>query len=167
MASNARTLCRILWYALQGKSHVCIPFLEMARPWSKFPHSCVCERFIYSQDRSTYFLQQNRKIDCGNIYCKSLTDTLMWKLGLWLRNSFSGNICFQFFCIGSLQCGEQPNNIARQLDSCYVFLKISSKRQIHYHTSLKIPQRRKSISVCWSKNLAWTQQQCCALSNPH
>ncbi len=27
---------------------------------------------------------------------KSLTDTWMWKLGLWLRNSFSGNICFQF-----------------------------------------------------------------------
>ncbi len=27
---------------------------------------------------------------------KSITDTLMWKLGLWSRNSFSGNICFQF-----------------------------------------------------------------------
>ncbi len=27
---------------------------------------------------------------------KSLTDTWMWKLGLWPRNSFSGNICFQF-----------------------------------------------------------------------
>ncbi len=27
---------------------------------------------------------------------KSLTDTWMWKLGLWPRNSFSGNICFEF-----------------------------------------------------------------------
>ncbi len=27
----------------------------IARPQSKFPHTCVCERFIYSQDRSTYF----------------------------------------------------------------------------------------------------------------
>ncbi len=27
---------------------------------------------------------------------KSLTDRWMWKLGLWLRNSFSGNICFEF-----------------------------------------------------------------------
>ncbi len=56
-----------------------------------------CERFvlIYSQDRSTYFLQQNRQIDCGNIYI-SLTDTWMWKLGLWPSNSFSGNICFEF-----------------------------------------------------------------------
>jgi hypothetical protein len=26
-----------------------------ALPQSQFPHSCVCERFIYSQDRSTYF----------------------------------------------------------------------------------------------------------------
>jgi hypothetical protein len=29
-------------------------------PQSQFRHSCVCERFIYSQERSTYFLQQNR-----------------------------------------------------------------------------------------------------------
>ncbi len=28
--------------------------------------------------------------------CISFTDTWMWKLGLRLRNSFSGNICFQF-----------------------------------------------------------------------
>ncbi len=27
---------------------------------------------------------------------KSLTDTSMWKLGLWPRHSFSGNICFEF-----------------------------------------------------------------------
>jgi hypothetical protein len=40
---------------LQGKSHLCIPFLGIARPQSQFPHSCVCERFIYCQDWSTYF----------------------------------------------------------------------------------------------------------------
>jgi hypothetical protein len=40
---------------LQGKSHLCIPFLGIVRPQSQFPHWCVCERFIYSQDRSTYF----------------------------------------------------------------------------------------------------------------
>jgi hypothetical protein len=27
---------------------------------------------------------------------KSLTDTWMWKFGLWSPNSFSGNICFEF-----------------------------------------------------------------------
>jgi hypothetical protein len=34
---------------------------------SQFSHSCVCERFIYSHDRSTYFLQQNSQTDHGNI----------------------------------------------------------------------------------------------------
>ncbi len=35
-----------------------------------------CERFIYSQDRSTYFLYQNRQMDRGAIckLCKSLRD---------------------------------------------------------------------------------------------
>jgi hypothetical protein len=50
----------------QRKSPLCIPFLGIARPQSQFPHSCVCERFIYSQDRSTYFPQQNRQLDSGN-----------------------------------------------------------------------------------------------------
>ncbi len=85
--------------ALQRESHFCIPFLGIARPQSQFPQEYVRERFIYSQDRSTYFLQRNRQIDPGNIYI-SLTDAWMWKLGLWPRNSFSGNIRY-----GSLQCG--------------------------------------------------------------
>ncbi len=34
------------WIALQRKSHLCIPFLGIARPQPQFPHSCVCERFI-------------------------------------------------------------------------------------------------------------------------
>ncbi len=32
--------------ALQRISHLCIPFLGIARPQPEFPHSCVCERFI-------------------------------------------------------------------------------------------------------------------------
>ncbi len=60
-------------------------------------HVSVSDIYIYSQDRSTYFLRQNRQIDCGivGVY-KSRTETWIWKLGLWPRNSFSGNICFQF-----------------------------------------------------------------------
>jgi hypothetical protein len=27
---------------------LCIPFLGIARLQSQFPHSCVCEQFIYS-----------------------------------------------------------------------------------------------------------------------
>jgi hypothetical protein len=41
--------------ALQGKSNLCIHFPGIVRPQSQFPHACVCERFIYSQDWSTYF----------------------------------------------------------------------------------------------------------------
>jgi hypothetical protein len=51
-------------FALQRKSYLCIPFLGMARPQPQFPHSCVCEQLIYSQERSTYFLQQKRQTDC-------------------------------------------------------------------------------------------------------
>jgi hypothetical protein len=32
---------------LQRKSYLFIPFLGIAWPQSKFPHSCVCEQFIY------------------------------------------------------------------------------------------------------------------------
>jgi hypothetical protein len=32
-----------------------IPRNEIERPQSPFPHSCVCERSIYSHDLSTYF----------------------------------------------------------------------------------------------------------------
>ena len=39
---------RLAPYAMQRKSRLCIPVLEIARPQSQFPNSCVCERFIYS-----------------------------------------------------------------------------------------------------------------------
>ncbi len=70
-----------------------IPRKGIAQPQSQFLHSCVFERFIYIP----FCLFCCRKI-CGpflGIY-KSLTDTWMWELGLWPRNSFSGNICFEF-----------------------------------------------------------------------
>jgi hypothetical protein len=41
--------------AMQRKSHLCIISKGIARTQSQFPHLCVCEPFIYSQDRSTYF----------------------------------------------------------------------------------------------------------------
>ncbi len=40
---------------LQRKSTLCIPRTVIARSQSQLPYSCVCELFIYSQDRSTYF----------------------------------------------------------------------------------------------------------------
>ncbi len=52
---------------LQRKSPLCIPFLGIALPQPQFQHLYVCERFIQSQDWYTYFLQQNRETDRGNI----------------------------------------------------------------------------------------------------
>ncbi len=51
---------------LQRKFHLCISFLGIARPQSQFPHLCAYERFIYSQDRSTYFPQTH---ECGSSDC--------------------------------------------------------------------------------------------------
>ncbi len=41
--------------ALQRRSDLCMPRNETARPFSQFPHSCICEYFIYSHERSIYF----------------------------------------------------------------------------------------------------------------
>jgi hypothetical protein len=59
----------VLYYCstLQRQFRLYIPFLGLARPQPQFPHSCVCERFIYSRDRSTYFLEQKRQLHPGNI----------------------------------------------------------------------------------------------------
>ncbi len=41
-------------HALHRKCETNIPRNETARPRSKFLHSCICERNIYSHDRSAY-----------------------------------------------------------------------------------------------------------------
>jgi hypothetical protein len=63
------------------KIHLCISKKgvdSVARRQSQFPHSCFCERFIYSQDRSTYFpaaeqadpsweyVNRSQTHECGN-----------------------------------------------------------------------------------------------------
>ncbi len=45
-------------HALYRKSEGCIPINENVRSCSPFPHSCICERFIYSQDQSAYLAGQ-------------------------------------------------------------------------------------------------------------
>jgi hypothetical protein len=40
----------------------------IVRSQSQFPHSCVCERFIFSQDRFAYSATGNMRTYPGNIY---------------------------------------------------------------------------------------------------
>ncbi len=88
---------------LQGKCHLYIPFLKIARPQSQFPHSCVCERFIYSQDRSIYFLQQNWQIGRGNIYinCSHTHECGNWDCGraIPFLRIFVSNFRYWFFAL--------------------------------------------------------------------
>ncbi len=58
--------------ALQREPHLCIPSLGIARPQSQFSHSCVCERFMYSHDRSAYSAAGNmvrRGLDSSTSAC--------------------------------------------------------------------------------------------------
>ncbi len=75
---TAKTKCR--------KFETNIPRKGISGPQSQFPHSCVCERIIYSHDGSAF--------SAGPILgiYKSLTDTWKWKLGLRPRNSQIRNI---------------------------------------------------------------------------
>ncbi len=56
---------------------------------------------------------------------KSFTDTWIWKLGLWPRNSFSGNICFKFSVLVLCSAGtstffaESPLSYAEVSISCW------------------------------------------------
>ncbi len=67
----------------------------------------VCERFIYSQDRSTYFLQQNWQTDGGNslvVIHKSLTNTYEKEIGTVSTQFLIWEYMLRIFSIGSLQC---------------------------------------------------------------
>jgi hypothetical protein len=87
------------YYVLQRKSHLWIPFLGIARPQSQFPHLCVYERFVYSQDRSTSRIGSSIDIQIAHRHVNVETGRAI---------SFSGNISFEFAlfpCHFYVDCG--------------------------------------------------------------
>ncbi len=68
----------ILWqshsYTLQRKSHLCVPRKGLARPQSQFPHSCVCERFIFPGLIHIFSCRRICKLIVG-IYCINHSQT--------------------------------------------------------------------------------------------
>jgi recombinational DNA repair protein (RecF pathway) len=88
----------------ETKSHLCISRKELHGLSPNFhAHSCVCEQFIYSQDRSTYFLAAKSADRLWNTIRKSLTDTWMWNWDWGCAIPFLRNL-LRIFGIASLQC---------------------------------------------------------------
>jgi hypothetical protein len=89
--------------ALQRKFRSCIPFLGIARPQPKFPHSWVCERFLYSQDWSTYSISCSITARSTVGIYKSLTDTWLgnwdWGRAIPSLGIFVSNFRYSFFAV--------------------------------------------------------------------
>ncbi len=147
----------------------------------QFQHSCFCEQFIffpsqflYSQDWSTYFPACRIGRSIVGIY-KSLTDTRIWKLGLWPRNSFSWNICFEFsvlvLCsVACYQPGQATGHVGWKV---YVCFSVDTPRRtqptnarIHVQMVTRTPlgyflaQEKMSLSpeLVWREPMRWRWQ---------
>ncbi len=80
------------------------PQKGIARPQSLFPHSCVCEWFIYSQDLGLHiFMQLNRQTNRGNI-CVNRSQTHEGGNWDWGRTIPFLGWFFWIFVTVSLQC---------------------------------------------------------------
>ncbi len=81
------------------KFHWCIPRKGITRPQYQFSYSCVCERFIHSQDPSTYFPAADIGSLIVGIY-KSLTDTCSGNSDWGRKIPFLGIFVLNFrYCV--------------------------------------------------------------------
>ncbi len=92
---------KLMFSALQWKSQLCILFWELL---GLSPHIHIHESRsdLFIPRISPHISRSRIGRSMVGIY-KPLTYTWMWSLGLWPRNSFSGNIYFKFFRYGFLQ----------------------------------------------------------------
>jgi hypothetical protein len=79
LSALARNMPRLQWTNIENWKQI-YPEEELREQQSQFPHSCVCERFIYIPTIDLPILLQEI---CGPILgiYKSLTDTWMWEFG--------------------------------------------------------------------------------------
>ncbi len=145
----------ILYLCTEGISQLYIPLLGIARPQSQFPNSCVCERFIFSQDLSTYFPaaeQADRSWKYKNlsqIYECRNWETEHYNSVLEITVSFLGidrrepDIYIGFSPALHLQCGHLPSSF---LSIQSVLQKFYSIFNVHTYIQSKI-----FFNVCCSK----------------
>ncbi len=82
----------------------------------------------------TYFLQQNRQIDCGSILMAHRHMNV--EIGTWPRNSFSRNICFEFSVLvlcsvyaGAIGQPRQPTSLCDPLNTMDIRIDGSRKQK--------------------------------------
>ncbi len=71
---------------------------------------------------SDFYFPAAEQEDQSQEYIKLLTDKSMWKLRLWPRNSFSGNICFQLLVL--FLCSVHEHDIFKH---CRIKRKVCTK----------------------------------------
>ncbi len=117
-SSNSRYVSNRRDSTLQGKSHLCIPFLGIAQPQSQFPHSCFCERFIYSQNQSTYFpaaeqadqswkyINLSQIYECRNWETEHINSVLEITFSIWRIHKWEPDIYIGFSAALHFQCSK-------------------------------------------------------------
>jgi hypothetical protein len=126
---------------LQRKSHLCTPRKWIARPQSRFPHSCVCERLIFIPRIGPHiFLQQNRQIMSVEIGTEAM-QFLFWEY------------LFQIFGIVSSLCVIPIPLLATQYPSLFSVIQLSCLLQ-YSHPSLLLTVQSISLAYCIAIHLS-------------
>ncbi len=143
-----------------------IPRKGIVRSQYQFPHSCVCERFIYSQDRSTYSATGKCVDRLGNTLYKSLTHTWIWKWYWGRAILFLGINKWDFRCsvvqLSQSPCLYHTCLLESQRQACLLPACRQPNMSMPSLTNMKCPTCRPSTEcppACCP--LACSSQACC------